>query len=369
MANFSKFTEIIPESILRMVTYQNFKDIFLKFGLYYGIGMSAYSFLISCLKYGMRSTIYGFLQNGLIMFGVNIGFIGCYVLHIFLKKIFLILKYNVNNTDEQNGLNIYNNVLIWCIMLFIMYKSTTVQIPSFLSGILAPLHNPPMDSGWCSYSINGKISDTNGVFALMPHGPGVYATAQLAGYLRNYCNSSPILTVASVFFKIPFEKIYCKMISNCTTVAPNDLIDAFQTKDPVIIYPGGFKDVFANSQNPNGLSISLEGLTRFYEMLKQTGKPLIPVIVENEAKNIDHPKLITLFFRWVHNTIAKVGIPTPYFGKYWVPFLGNDTPTIMTIGNPIYPNECMSAVDLREKFISAVQLLSKSVATPVDIKY
>jgi hypothetical protein len=243
-------------------------------------------------------------------------------------------------------------VTLWILILlsFTDYNWSSKHKDFILSKI-APIdyNNGPFEI----HGIDKFSSDDikNSIASISPHGPTIYGSMTYNYAIYRLFNRPVAICLATALTRIPLFNFFASSVCHPIDVEPKNFIAKIKNNDtPFVIYSGGFHDVFENCLNPDQITITVNSKSRLYNILIESNKKLIPILVLNELENYRHPIFVVKFFQYIHKNLFRCGVPVPVPGSFWIPLFSINK-TIMVCGD---------IIDCR-KFESGEQLCIKHV--------
>lgn len=296
---------------------------------------------------------------------------------------------NIRIIDVIPGF-IFHNIIIIApfIMMYILYREFIDTGNSWYQVIIWLVVSVKIHRTVCSDAMKRYIIDTffpsdpmnnpfelhgldrlteadikNSVWCVSPHGPTLYPVSACGQAIYKRFGLIVSICAASSMLKIPFVKFISSCIAHVIDVEPKSFIrDVSATTDPVLIYSGGFHDVFENCLHTETLNVMVNSKSRLYDILIEESKTLIPVLVLNEMDNFTHFKPMVRLCRWIHKHYIRCGVPVPVPGSFYVP-LFSVKKTWMICGLPIDSSQFKSGQELYHAHIQGIQNLYTEAKT------
>jgi hypothetical protein len=314
------------------------------------LGFHCLLFLFSLFKYGCKRTLFAWI----------------YLIYMILCHGFpFILAYCLYKIYKNNEYP-YNIIYI----LIFLYIGYVVNNPfeCFQKYILKLLSYWDRNNGFFSVNYFNTIPSKDELckssIMLAPHGPTVIPFPLVCESIYKETNIISKGVVHKSINKIPFMNWMSSLIGSVIPATPEDINKVFGSNEntPVLIYPGGTKDVLVNSEYQSKyLTVNLKGLSRLFDYHLKNKRKIIPALCLNENDIFFHPKFLIKIFTFI-NKFASIGIPLPYWTKLGLLFMSEKSLNIV-FGLPIIPTVSDDNESLKIKYIYALkELMIKAIA-------
>jgi hypothetical protein len=203
-----------------------------------------------------------------------------------------------------------------------------------------------------------KSELTTSTIMIAPHGSSfipmtiTYDMVYRQSKLISYCVINNLLKL------IPFIDWIMTITSDNIGSTPENIEEYIMSNNesPLLIYPGGIKDVFVNSTyNCKNITVNLKGLCRLFNYHVEFKRKIIPALCLNESDICFQPKCVVDVFTYI-NKFLRMGIPTPFWTEYGL-LMMSDKPVKILYGEVIYPDELDTNQTLKTKYINALEKL------------
>ena len=253
---------------------------------------------------------------------------------------------------------IFGLILVLTVLAIGTYDLTPEQRIS-LSELIFPVN--VRDSPCEIHHMNrlDNVDLTKTITCISPHGPWMYPSMSYKFHiLRRYKSDIGMCTSASLL-QIPLMRTLLSMTVYPINVSPTEFGREINSYNgPVVVYPGAFRDVFANCRDPNTLTLMVNRKSRLFGMIIDSKRDLVPMIAVDELIHYSHPPFIVSFFEYVHKNIVRCGLPLPVPGFLGIP-LFSISKIQMLCGGPIKVEGIKEGTELCDKYTDALRNLYK----------
>ena len=195
----------------------------------------------------------------------------------------------------------------------------------------------------------------NTLYLLVPHGPSSIIPGYMASYFAGFGTHVQNF-VASNLVYAPFFRPIMSLFFKVSTVDQHTIVSSLiENQLPSILYPGGISEMLLNASNPNILQVKLNPDSRLYDMAKEAGRNIAPLVILNEQKYIGHNQYVVKFFQMINKYVLKCGIPFAFMGyNRNVPLIPASEPIQMVMGDLIN-TDGLSSGEIYQKLIENVK--------------
>jgi hypothetical protein len=212
----------------------------------------------------------------------------------------------------------------WKVLATVSLLRCVYHPPSFLRNFARRLYgtnsaqfrssSAPQD-GWVGAGAHGTFPELpkNAMYLIMPHGCSVAPSGYLSALLYRQHGVEvtgvgiPAITwIPAMAFGV---NLLCRLISN----RPSEVRAALEDDRalPLVLYPGGVKEMFENSVRSDTVNVVLpHAKRRLLQWAVELGVDVVPVVATNESHRVSHYAWVVAGCRWI-NRFLPVGIPIP----------------------------------------------------------